>query len=141
GILAKDVKQATESYIQEKKADWTNAGTCRSDGGLEHISVYTCDIPTTIPMDRMQFDIPAERVNFRRQITIVNEKGTQLATGNISRVRINRGGATALYEDLTANVFADYTGRLTVNVDNGDDPPLPIRQIRPQSVERRLYFE
>jgi len=141
GILAKDVKQATVSYIQEKKAAWTNAGTCRSDGDLKHISVFTCDIPTAIPVDRIQFDIPADRVNFRRQITIVNEKGTQLATGNISRVRINRGGATALYEDLTANVFADYTGRLTVNVDNGDDPPLPIRQIRPQSVERRLYFE
>jgi hypothetical protein len=141
GILAKEVKQATVSNIQEKKASWTDAGTCRSDGELKHISVFTCDIPTAIPVDRIQFDIPADRVNFRRQVTIVNEKGMQLAAGNISRVRINRGGATALSEDLTANVFGDYTGRLTVNVDNGDDPPLPIRQIRSQSIERRLYFE
>jgi hypothetical protein len=141
GILAKDVKQATVSNIQEKKASWTDAGTCRSDGELKHISVFTCDMPTAISVDRIQFDIPADRVNFRRQITIVNEKGMQIAAGNISRVRINRGGVTAISEDLTANVFGDYTGRLTVNVDNGDDPPLPIRQIRPQSVERRLYFE
>ncbi len=141
GILAKDVKQATVSNIQEKKASWTDAGACRSNGELKHISVFTCEIPTAIPVDHIQFDIPADRVNFRRQITIVNEKGRQLAAGNISRVRINRGGATALSEDLAANVFGDYTGRLTVNIDNGDDPPLPIRQIRPQSVERRLYFE
>jgi len=141
GILAKDVKQAIVSNIQEKKTSWTDAGTCRADGELKHISVFTCDIPTAIPVDRIQFYIPADRVNFRRQITIANDKGMQLAAGNISRVRINRGGATALSEDLTANVFGDYTGRLTVNVDNGDDPPLPISQIRPQSVERRLYFE
>jgi len=141
GIVAKDVKQATVSNIQEKKASWTDAGACRSDGELKHISIFTCDLPTAIPVDRIQFDIPADRVNFRRQITIVNEKGRQLAAGNFSRVRINRGGATALSEDLTANVFGEYTGRLTVNIDNGDDPPLPIRQIRPQSVERRLYFE
>jgi hypothetical protein len=108
---------------------------------LKRVSVFTCDIPTAIPVDRIQFDIPGDRVNFRRQITIVNEKGMQIAAGNISRVRINRGGASAISEDLTANVFGEYTGRLTVNVDNGDDPPLPIRQIRPQSVERRLYFE
>jgi len=141
GILAKDVKQATVSNIQEKKAAWTDAGTCRANGELKHISVFTCEVPATVPVDRIQFDIPADRVNFRRQITIVNEKGMQIAAGNISRVRINRGGATAISEDLTANVFGEYTGRLTVNVDNGDDPPLPIRQIRPQSVERRLYFE
>jgi uncharacterized protein DUF3999 len=141
GIFVKDVKQATVSIIQEKKAAWTDAGTCRSEGELKHISVFTCDVPTAIPVGRIQFDIPADRVNFRRQVTIVNEKGMQLAAGNISRVRINRAGATALSEDLTANVFGDYTGRLTVNIDNGDDPPLPIRQIRPQSVERRLCFE
>jgi hypothetical protein len=141
GILAKDVKQATVANIQEKKASWTDAGTCRANGELKRVSVFTCDIPTAIPVDRIQFDIPADRVNFRRQITIVNEKGMQIAAGNISRVRINRGGASAISEDLTANVFGEYTGRLTVNVDNGDDPPLPIRQIRPQSVERRLYFE
>jgi hypothetical protein len=141
GILAKDVKQATVANIQEKKASWTDAGTCRANGELKRVSVFTCDIPTAIPVDRIQFDIPGDRVNFRRQITIVNEKGMQIAAGNISRVRINRGGASAISEDLTANVFGEYTGRLTVNVDNGDDPPLPIRQIRPQSVERRLYFE
>ena len=141
GILAKDVKQATVSTLKENKASWTDAGTCRSDGEKRHFSVFSCDIPTAVPVDRVQFDIPADRVNFRRPITIVNEKENQIAAGNISRVRINRAGTMALSEDLTANVFADYTGRLTISVDNGDDPPLPIRQVRPQSVERRLYFE
>jgi hypothetical protein len=72
---------------------------------------------------------------------VFNEKGFQITSGTISRVKMSRGGTTAVSEDLTLNVFGDYTGRLTVKVDNGDDPPLPIGKVRPQSVERRLYFE
>jgi len=37
-------------------------------------------------VDRIQFEIPAGRVNFRRQVTVVNAKGIQMASGNISRV-------------------------------------------------------
>lgn len=141
GILPKDVKQATVSYLREKQASWTDAGTCQSNGEIKHTSVFTCRVATAVPVDRLQFELPSDRVNFRRPVTVLNEKGTQLATSTISRVRMSRGGATAISEDLTISVFGDRTGGLTINVDNGDDPPLPIRQVRPQSVERRLYFE
>lgn len=141
GILPKDVKQAMVSYLREKQASWTTAGTCQPNGELKHISVFTCTVATAVPVDRLQFEIPAARVNFRRQVSVLNEKGFQLTSGMISRVKMSRGGTTAVSQDLTLNVFGDYTGRLTVNVDNGDDPPLPILQIRPQSVERRVYFE
>jgi len=49
-------------------------------------------------------------VNFRRQVTVVNAKGIQMASGNISRVRMSRAGTTALAEDLTVNVFDDCAG-------------------------------
>jgi len=141
GVLPKDVKQATVSYLQEKQASWTDAGTCQSSGELKHTSVFTCTVATAVPTDRLRFEIPVDRVNFRRQVSVVNEKGLQLTSGTISRVKMSRGGTTAVSEDLTLSVFGDYTSRLTVNVDNGDDPPLPIGKVRPQSVERRLYFE
>ena len=64
-----------------------------------------------------------------------------MAGGSISRLRMNRGGTEAVAEDLTIGVSSDYTSRLTVTIDNGDDPPLAIDKVQPQSVERRLYFE
>jgi hypothetical protein len=141
GILPKEVKQATVAYTQERKAFWTDAGTCHSNGESKHSTVFTCDVPSAIPIDRIQFDVPAARVNFRRPVSVVNERGLQLAAGSISRIRMNRAGTTAVAEDLTLNVFGDYTGRLTITVDNGDDPPLAIDKVQPKSVERRLYFE
>ena len=33
------------------------------------------------------------------------------------------------------------SGRITLRIDNGDDPPLKIDAVQPHSVERRLYFE
>jgi hypothetical protein len=80
-------------------------------------------------------------VNFRRPVNVVNDKNMQMAAGSISRIRINRAGTTAVSEDLTINGVADYTDRLTITIDNGDDPPLPITKVQPQSIQRRLYFE
>jgi hypothetical protein len=33
------------------------------------------------------------------------------------------------------------TGRLTITVDNGDNPPLQLTSVQPLSVERRVYFD
>jgi hypothetical protein len=80
-------------------------------------------------------------VNFRRSVSIANEKGAQIAASTISRVRMNRGGASVVTEELAVNVFADFSERFNITVENGDDPPLPFNKIQPQSLERRVYFE
>jgi Protein of unknown function (DUF3999) len=141
GILPKEVQRATVAYLQEKKAFWTDAGTCRLNGEQKRSTVVTCDVPPAMPIDRIQFDTPASYVNFRRLVSVANEKGVQVAAGSISRIRMNRAGTTAVAEDLAVNVFGDYTARLTITVDNGDDPPIAFERVRPQSLERRLYFE
>ena len=92
-------------------------------------------------IDRIRFEVPADRVNFRRPVSVVSDKGMQMAAGSISRIRINRAGTTVVSDDLTINGVVDYTGRLTITIENGDDPPLPITKVQPQSVQRRLYFE
>ena len=33
------------------------------------------------------------------------------------------------------------TNRITVAIENGDDAPLPVAQVRPLSVQRRIYFD
>ena len=141
GVLPKDVKQAMVAYTQEKKAFWIDAGVCHSQGKSKHTTVFTCEVPAAMPIDRIQFEVPADRVNFRRPVSIVNDKGMQMAVGTISRIRMNRAGTTVVSEDLIINSVADNTDRLTITIDNGDDPPLPIPNVQPQSVQRRLYFE
>lgn len=141
GILPKEVRQATVAYLQEKKGSWTPAGTCRQTGEQKRSTVFSCDIPSSMPVDRIQFDVPAARVNFRRPVSVSNDKGVQITAGNISRIRMNRAGTAAISEDLAVNISADYSGRLTVTIDNGDDPPIPFDRVQPQSLERRLYFE
>lgn len=141
GILPKEVQQATVAYQQEKKAVWTDAGSCGMDGGLKRTTMFICDVPPAMPIDRIRFEVPSARVNFRRAVSVANEKGSQVAAGSISRVRMNRSGTTAVSDDLELNLVSEYTGRLTVTIDNGDDAPLAVEQVRPQSVQRRLYFE
>ena len=141
GILPKEVQKAWVGYVREKKAFWTDAGSCRVTGEQKRSTLIICDVPPAMPVDRIRFDLPATRVNFRRPVSVANEKGVPVASGSISRIRMNRGGATAVSEDLAINVFGDYTGRLSITVDNGDDPPLAFDRIQPQGIERRLYFE
>jgi Protein of unknown function (DUF3999) len=143
GILPNEVKRATVAHLEEKTALWTDAGTCRVADPQKRSTVITCDVPPKTPMDRVQFDVAAARVNFRRAVSVVDEKGVQFAAGSISRIRMNRGGTTVDSEDLAVNVFGDRdrAGRFTVSIDNGDDQPLTFNAIRPQSLEQRLYFE
>ena len=141
GVLPKDVRQATVGYTHETKGLWTDAGACHSQGQSKHTTVFTCEIPAAMPIDRIRFEVPADRVNFRRPVSVVNDKGMQMAVGSISRIRMNRAGTIAVSEELTINGVADYTSRLTITIDNGDDPPLPLTKVQPQTVERRLYFE
>jgi hypothetical protein len=141
GILPKEVKRATVAYLEEKKALWTDAGSCRVSGEQKRSTVISCEVPPAMPIYRIQFDVPAARVNFRRTVTVAGEKGTQVASGSVSRIRMNRGGTTVVSEDLVVSVFDDHSGRLTITVDNGDDQPLAFDRIQPQSLERRLYFE
>lgn len=141
GILPKDIRQATVSFLQEKKAFWTSAGNCQHSGEQKHKTIFTCDVPSSMPIDRIVFDVPASRAIFRRQVNVTNDRGTQIAAGSISRIRMNRAGTTVVTEDLTLNIYRDYTGRLTITIDNADDPPISFDRVQPQSVERRLYFE
>lgn len=140
GVLPKEVLGATIGYLQEKKAVWTDAGTCKTSTQEKRSTIIHCDIPAAVPIDRIRFDVPADRVNFRRTVSVANGKGEPMGTSTISRLRMTRYGNTVTTEDLALNVFGDYTGHLTITVDNGDDPPLPF-QVQPQSLERRLYFE
>jgi hypothetical protein len=84
-------------------------------------------------------------VNFRRSVSIEDSKSAEVATGEISRVRVNRAGTLVTAEELAVNVFVQNSdpssGRLTLLIDNGDNPTLAIVAAEPLSLERRVYFD
>jgi hypothetical protein len=141
GIRPQQVKGASVSNLHEKQAGWTNVGSCASPEQKPRSTVITCDLPDKVPLHRILFQVASTQVNFRRAVSVVDAKGLQVDSGDISRVRIDRAGMLVTSEDLAVSVFAKPTGSLTITVDNGDNPPLQLTSVQPLSVERRVYFD
>src|SRR6266576_3062423 len=131
GILPTEVTKAEITELQEKKAQWTDAGSCRINEQQKRNTVLTCEIAARMPIDRIRFDIAAGQINFRRSVSVANEKGAQVGAGNISRRQIKRGGAAVDYEDLDIRIFGEHSG-LTITVDNVLTL-LAVRGLRPES--------
>jgi hypothetical protein len=141
GIRPQQVKGATVSNLHEKQASWSNVGSCATPEQEGRSTVITCDVPEKMPLNRIAFQVTSGQVNFRRTVSIVDAKSLQIGNGEISRVRINRGGMLVTSEDLAVSIFAKPSGALTVTVDNGDNPPLTLISVQPLAVERRIYFD
>ena len=141
GIRPEQVKSASVFEVQEQKAAWTNVGTCQPPSQKSHTTVIECEVPTRVPLDQVRFDIPAQVINFRRSVSVSNSSGLQIANGDISRVRMKRDGREISSEELAVSVWSPHKDQVTVTIENGDDPPLPITSVVPRAVERRLYFQ
>jgi hypothetical protein len=140
GIRPQQVKNATIYNLEEKKAAWTTIGACRLSNE-KHATKFDCDIPARMPLDRILLQVVAGQVNFRRAVIVADAPDRQVATGEINRIKVNRGGTTVISENLTVSAPGVHSDRITVTVDNGDDPPLRFDGVQPQSLEHRLYFE
>jgi hypothetical protein len=142
GVLPKQVKGATIYDLQEKQSAWTDVGACQPSEQKEHSTIFRCDVSAKVPLERILFQVTPGQVNFRRSVSVTDEHGGQVASGEISRIRMNRAGTTVTSEDQSVKVIPGQDSeRLTVTVDNGDDPSLTFDSVQPQSIERRLYFE
>lgn len=140
GVLPQQVKGVTLYNQHEQKASWTKIGACAAPEQKQRLTVLTCTVPERVPVARVDFQIPPSQVNFRRTVTIEDSKGQQVSSGEISRVRVNRAGTLVTNEQLSVNVLA-ATSQLTINIDNGDNPPLAITAAQPLALERRIYFD
>jgi uncharacterized protein DUF3999 len=142
GVLPKQVKGATIYDLQEKQSAWTDVGVCHSSEAKEHSTIFHCNVPAKVPLERILFRVTPRQVNFRRNVSVTDEHGGQVASGEITRIKMNRAGTTVTSEELSVKVIPGQDSeRLTVTIDNGDDPGLTFDSVQPQSIERRLYFE
>jgi len=140
GILPQQVKGAAIYNLREQQASWTKAGSCSAPQQKPRATVIVCDVPAKVPLNRILFQIAPSRVNFRRTVSVENASGVQQASGEISRVRVNRAGTLVTAEEL-AVTFTGASGPITLSIDNEDNPPLDIQEVQPLSLERRVYFD
>jgi Protein of unknown function (DUF3999) len=141
GIASGQIKRAFVANVAETKSAWTRAGTCAAASGAPKQSAFGCSIADGVPLEQIVFDLPENAVNFKRTVVVSDEKGNELQRGSISRVRLSRAGQTVVSEDLALDLNLQTTNRITVAIENGDDAPLPVAEVRPLAVERRIYFD
>ena len=140
GVRPEQVKGATIYNLHEQLASWTNVGSCSAPQPKQRTTVITCDVPEKVPLSRVLLHVAPAQVNFKRTVSVEDAKGVQIASGEISRVRVNRAGTQVTAEDLAVNVSGN-SSRLTLVIDNGDNPALNITAVEPLSLERRVYFD
>ena len=144
GVPPQQVRGATIFNLREHKASWVKAGSCAiampKQKPEQNLTVISCDIPAKVPLARIRFQVEPAQVNFRRAVSVEDSKGEQVASGEITRVRVNRAGMLVTAEDLAVNV-ARNPGQLILTIDNGENPPLAITAVEPLALERRIYFD
>ncbi len=145
GISPQQVKGATIANLREQQASRTKVGSCAAPQQKRRKTEIACDLPPRVPLNRILFGIELAQMNFRRTVSVEDAKGTQVANGEISRVRVNRAGTLVTAEELAVNVNSvnvdGRSGQLILTIDNGDNPPLSILAVDPLSLERRVYFD
>jgi hypothetical protein len=140
GILPQQVKGAAIYNLREQQASWTKVGSCAAPQQKQRKTVILCDVPARVPLNRILFQVAATQVNFLRTVSVENAKGIQEATGEISRVRVNRAGTPVTAEELAVSVDGS-SGQIILSIDNRDNPPFAMLGAQPLSLERRVYFD
>lgn len=140
GIRPQQVKAATIYNLREQQAAWTKIGSCAAPQQKQRATVIVCDVPEMVPLNRILFQVAPSQTNFRRTVTVENANGVQEASGEITRVRINRAGTLVTSEELGIGMRGG-SGKVTLSVNNEDNSPLAIEAVQPLSLERRVYFD
>lgn len=120
-------------------------------------TLATFKVPAHVPVERIEFVVGDPPANFSRDITVKAQavlSGKQNtdqeppqpleSSGNLLRLHTTREGHKIDEEDLAVGapwVNFDTGSTWTVTVDNGDDAPLTITDVKLEMTERRLCFD
>lgn len=140
GVHPEQVKGAIIINLREQQASWIKIGSCAPPRPQQRASIVVCTLPPKVALNRIAFQVPPQQVNFHRAVTVQDAAGNQVSGGEITRVRMSRGGKLITNENLAINLSGSYS-QVTVRIDNGDNPPLALTSVQPLSLERRVYFD
>jgi hypothetical protein len=123
-----------------------------------HETTMQFRVPANVPVERVEFVVGAEPANFSRDVTVrvspvVAGKQTTdqeppapvESSGNLLRLHATRDGHRIDEEHLAVDApWAEFGGAdstWAVTIDNGDDAPLEITDVRLEMAERKLCFD
>ena len=123
-----------------------------------HETMARFNVPAHVPVERIEFVVGAEPVNFSRDVTvrvspvIAGKQTTDQeppapmeSSGNLLRLHATRDGHRIDEEHLAVDApWGDFGGAgstWTVTIENGDDAPLTITDVRLEMAERKLCFD
>lgn len=114
-------------------------------------SFLTFSVSDHVPIEHAVFEIDPAQPNFRRGVTIQDEEGRVVGTGEINRIHMVRAGRKIDSEQQKVEFFSaaresapgakKQPRRIIIVISNGDDPPLMITGARLEQNERRIYFD
>lgn len=123
-----------------------------------HETVVQLKVPANVPVERVEFEVGAAPGNFSRDVTVraapviagkqmVDQEpaGPVESSGNLLRLHATRDGHRIDEEHLAVDApWAEFGGAAstwTVTIDNGDDAPLALTDVRLEMAERKLCFD
>jgi hypothetical protein len=146
-----DVVRASIANRQREKAkftDWSVRAQITQERGT---TVASWAGSEKVPLEHIQVDVDKNEVNFSRAATLSCEREKEefakephfdVAThADIARVKLERKERKIEYESLEVEPGALHCKNYKLEIANGNDAPLKITAIKPQSIERRVYWK
>jgi hypothetical protein len=116
----------------------------------DHKTIATVTLPARLPIERVSFILaPAFKGNFSRDVRvsahITGQPATENASGTILRVHLNEAGREVRQQQLSVPAVLganlQESAEVQVEVENGNDTPLPITAILLEMRQRKLCFD
>jgi hypothetical protein len=140
-IKPADIQGATAGATLTQKVAWHDVSTAPNPQQNGKDTEVTFTLLENVPVERVSFTFDPSQQNFRRDVEIQDEKGQQVASGELSRVHMKRNGQSIDSDQTTLDFSETGPHNLKVIIHNGDDVPLKIADARLQQYERRIYFD
>jgi Protein of unknown function (DUF3999) len=140
---------------REAQSLYTTAAETATIAQRGHQSIATFTLPERIPIERISVDIPSTfKANFSRDVRISDHpSGTpdnsaaasETLAGTIFRVHLTESGREIRQQQLsvpaTLGSNMQSAAAVEIAIDNGNDTPLPIADVRLEMRQRKLCFD
>jgi Protein of unknown function (DUF3999) len=136
-----DLETASAATAKSEKAVWREVSSplTKVDRGRE--SVFAFSVPSGVPVDRISFVVAPNQKNFSRSVQIMGDKDQLFASGEISKIHLQRNGQRIDCDQTSLPIRLAGPGTYRIVILNGDDAPLKIVSANLQQYERRIYFD
>ena len=141
GVKPSDVTSASAGVTHAQKAVWRVLDSAPVQAQQGRDTLLTFSVPANSPVERFVVDVDAAQKNFRREIYFQTDEHQSYPVGEVSRIHMERHGQKVDVEQNFVDLHTGSSGKISVIIRNGDDPPLRISGARLQQCERRIYFD